>query len=71
VPKTEVKSSNIKSIDYTVLTQNLTIEFNSGETYSYSNVSPATWAAFLAAPSKGLFFSTNLKNSYKTTREPR
>lgn len=65
-----IQSSNIKAIDYTLLTGTLTIRFNSGKEYEYSGVSPATYAAFLAAPSAGAFFSSTIRNAYAGKEVP-
>ncbi len=70
MPKTTVDSSHISSIDYSIITGNLTVEFKNGKSYEYADVSKATYAAFLIAPSKGLFLSNNLKGKYETSKLP-
>jgi hypothetical protein len=68
--KQSVQSSHIDSIDYSVLSGNLTVKFKNGKEYEYSDVSAATYAAFLVAPSKGAFFSSNIKDEYNTKQVP-
>jgi len=54
-------SSNIASSDYDMDTQTLTIEFNSGQSYSYTNVPPAIHRGLQAAGSTGSFFHRAIK----------
>jgi len=66
----QVQSSNLKAIDYSYITGTLSVQFKNGKQYEYANVSPATYAAFLAAPSAGSFFSSTIKGFYKFNEVP-
>lgn len=57
-------SSNITEFRFDKSTDTLQVDFNSGATYEYYNVSPATNRAFQAAPSKGAFFARAIKGKY-------
>lgn len=57
-------SSNISEARFDKTTDTLEIDFQSGSSYAYSNVSPSTWRMFQAAPSKGSFFARSIKGKY-------
>jgi hypothetical protein len=62
---TQVKSSNLKSVAYDESTKRLQVTFlKSGSTYTYQDVPKETVTALLAAPSKGSYFSKNVRNSF-------
>jgi len=54
-------SSNIESSDYDAETQTLTITFQGGREYEYTNVPPAIHRGLQAAGSTGSFFHRAIK----------
>jgi len=60
----DVYSSNVARIAYDGDNMALFVEFNNGYIYEYDEVPPDVWDQFIAAPSKGKFVHTNLKNIY-------
>jgi len=54
-------SSNIESSDYDAETQTLTITFQNGSSYEYTNVPPAIHRGLQAAGSTGSFFHRAIK----------
>lgn len=58
---TPVQSSNLAAVGYDAATQELTIEFQSGQTYIYEGVDPGTYQALIYAPSLGSFFYRNIR----------
>jgi hypothetical protein len=56
-----VESSNIKAIGYDPATKTLSVEFRSGHSANYSDVSPEQHADFMAAPSKGKHFHKHIR----------
>lgn len=65
---TNIKSSNIKTIDYNEEIQTLTIEFQSGSKYAYSNVPKSVFARLFSADSIGRYVSENIRNNYTYVR---
>jgi len=65
IRRPSITSSNIKSVEYNVITEDLTVEFKLGAKYSYAGVSEKLFDSFLAAKSQGSFFSQFIKNVYK------
>lgn len=65
---TGFSSSNISEFRYDRSTDTLQVDFNSGETYEYQNVSPSTHRMFQAASSKGEFFQRQIKGRYSYER---
>jgi hypothetical protein len=63
-----VVSSNIVSAGYEPSSETLEIEFASGGVYQYYNVSPSIYEAFLAAPSKGRFLISQIKDRFPYAR---
>lgn len=59
-------SSNVTGIGYDPTTQTLAVRFKSGKTYNYQDVPPQVHKDFMAAPSKGSFFATNVKGKFGT-----
>jgi lysyl-tRNA synthetase, class II len=57
-------SSNIAEFRFDKTTDTMQVDFVSGDTYEYYNVSPATNRAFQAAPSKGEFFARSIRNRF-------
>lgn len=64
-----VKSRNIRSIDYSRNTHELFIVFLNRPrlTYIYKNVYPQVWTKFVKAESKGEFFASRIKDNYSYT----
>jgi hypothetical protein len=62
----EVDSSTIAAISWEKNT--LQVEFHSGNTYEYYNVSELMYKRFLSASSKGRFYNTYIKNAYRFKR---
>jgi hypothetical protein len=63
-----VGSSNIASIGYDEATETLEVEFSSGAVYQYYNVGSDLYQSLLAAPSKGSFLNTYIRNAYAYSR---
>jgi hypothetical protein len=63
-----VDSSAMRSAGYDDVTRTLEIEFPDGDVYRYFQVPPETWHAFEDAPSKGLFFSGEVRDRFKFSR---
>lgn len=61
-------SSNIESIAYEKKARRLFVTFKSAHVYRYEGVSAEVVNAFLAAPSKGKYFSANVRRVYPTSR---
>lgn len=57
-------SSNIESFTFDPATDTLTVNFRSGDTYDYFNVSPSTYRAFQSAGSHGSFHARQIKGRY-------
>lgn len=63
-----VRSSNLKSIGYDDSNQILEIEFHHGGVYRYFGVSENVYDELMSAHSKGSYFSSNIKNFYRTQK---
>lgn len=61
-------SSNIVSAGYDPSSETLEIEFMSGSVYQYYNVPQSIYEQFLAAPSKGRFLSSQIKDRFPYAR---
>ena len=61
-------SSAMRSAGYDDVTRTLEIEFPDGDVYDYFGVPPETWRAFEKAPSKGLFFSGEIRDRFAFER---
>ena len=57
-------SSVIKRFVYDATRQELVIELVSGKAYVYEDVPRETYDAFLAAPSKGAFYNTQIRDEF-------
>jgi hypothetical protein len=62
------ESSNVARIGYDETGQVLSVEFTSGITYNYYDVSPAVFEQMRNANSKGQFIAQNLKGVYRYAR---
>lgn len=70
IPLTPVDSSQINAIGYDAASKTLAIQFKGysgkvGATYHYANVTPAQFAEFNKADSKGRWFGAHLKDAVK------
>ena len=66
--RTRVSSTNIRSIGYEEVSQTLEVEFTSGGIYDYAGVPKNVYQRFMAAPSKGRFFDSSIKDKYRTVK---
>jgi hypothetical protein len=58
-------STAIRFISYDAAQRELFVTFvPTGKTYSYADVPEAVYRDFLAAPSRGQFFNTNIRDRY-------
>ncbi len=58
-----IDSSAIDRIVYNARGRRLSVTFRAG-TYTYFDVPPEAYEAFMAAPSKGAYFNTEIRNRY-------
>lgn len=65
---TNIKSSNIKTIEYNEEIQTLTVEFQSGAKYAYSKVPKTVFTRLVGADSIGRYVSENIRNNYTYVR---
>ena len=63
--RTQVNSSNLKSVTHDSTSNNLDIEFHSGDTYRYFNVPEAEYYNLINATSVGKYHAAYIKNSYR------
>jgi len=68
-----VESSNVAAFGYVPEDQTLFVDFlakgnSAGSRYVYYEVEPDTYQQFMAAPSKGKFIWTNLRDRYDYER---
>lgn len=63
-----VRSSNLRAVDYSPLTQTLTIQFHGGRVYEYYGVPQSIFDGLLAAESKGRFHHIHIRYSYRYRR---
>lgn len=61
-------SSNLASGSYDDETQELTVEFRSGETYAYRNVPQGIWAGLKGAGSAGSYFHRQVRSRFAGRR---
>ena len=62
----DVESTLIQQVGYDAATQTLTVKLvTDGSVYEYLGVPQAVYDQFMAAESKGNFFTKNIKNVYK------
>lgn len=61
-------SSNIASHGHDPETNTMEIEFKSGGTYQYKDVSPEKYEEFKSSDSHGSFFHHNIRNQHHTTK---
>lgn len=58
----DLTSRHLKSCDYNLNTQELSIEFRDGKKYRYEDVPRETFDGLLAAPSAGQYFRQHLRH---------
>lgn len=63
-----VVSSDIAALGYEPTNGEMQIQFTTGRIYSYQNVPPELYNAFVTAPSKGSFFAAAIKPQFLATR---
>jgi hypothetical protein len=63
-----ISSSSIRSAGYDKETKTLEVEFVSGGVYQYKGVPEYVYTEFLASPSRGVYFSTEIRDHYPTTK---
>jgi hypothetical protein len=63
-----IASSNIAAAGYDSSSETLEIEFTNGSVYQYYNVPSSIYEAFMAAPSKGSFLATQVKDRFPYAR---
>ncbi len=63
--RTQVNSSNIKSIGYDAQSATLEVEFTSSDVYQYFNVPDHLYQQFLIASSYGQFLNDNIRYNYR------
>jgi len=68
VPWTFVTSSNLRALRYDAAVRQLDVWFMSGRVYRYFDVPADTYAALIAAPSHGQFFSRTIRGRYRYER---
>ena len=61
-------SRNLASADYDSADRLLTIEFKNGSKYIYADVDESIYEGLLAAPSKGKFFISEVRERYRFKR---
>lgn len=62
---TPIQSSAIKAVQYDPGTSALLIQFPDGRIYRYLDVPPELVHEFLGAPSKGQYFISKIKKTYR------
>jgi hypothetical protein len=63
-----VGSSNVASIGYDREAETLEVEFLNGSIYQYYNVGADLYEQLMAAPSKGQFLNTYIRNAFAYSR---
>jgi len=59
-----VQSSTIKTVGHNSKTNDLFVEFQSGDQYMFFDVPEHEFESFLEAESKGIFFAEEIKDEY-------
>jgi len=63
-----VKSSNLSKVGYDEEQQLLVVEFHSGASWKYSDVTRTEYDALMSAPSIGSHFHTHIRSSKTATK---
>jgi hypothetical protein len=58
-----VNSSAIRAVGFDGYT--FTVEFHTGRIYDHPGVPPSVYREFMNAPSKGVFYSKNIRGRYR------
>lgn len=64
----EVKSSNIRSVDYNDDARELTVSFKTGATYVYAEVPRSVYDALVSADSIGGYFASRVRGKYESIK---
>jgi hypothetical protein len=64
-------SSVIRHFEHDPATRQLMVTFTTGRVYVYDDVPDAVAAALRAAPSKGSFFNSQIRNAHRYHELPR
>ena len=64
--RTPVSSSNIASVGYDDGSSTLEIQFRTGKIYQYDHVPRAVYDALMSASSHGVYFNSQVRDSYRT-----
>ena len=59
-----IKSSSLKSASYDCLNESMTVTFNSGSVYKYSEVPLSLFTKFRMAKSQGQYFNKHISPNY-------
>lgn len=62
--RSEVTSSNIKSVGYSPIRRKLEVEFKSGDVYRYKGVPNSVYKNFMSSDSKGKYLNKDIKYNY-------
>jgi KTSC domain len=68
IEREAISSTNVASIGYDEQTETLEVEFLNGSIYQYFNVGADLFEQLKAAPSKGQFLNTYIRNAYPYSR---
>ncbi|MEQ8935461.1 MAG: KTSC domain-containing protein [Amphiplicatus sp.] len=63
-----VDSSNIEAVGYDAESQTLQVEFKSGATYQYFDVTQELFDGLMIAPSVGKYLNDHIKGTYRYSR---
>ena len=67
--RTQIPSSNLRSVGYDQSTSTLEVEFRHGGVYEYLDVPAARYDGLLSAYSKGSYFDQFIKNGGYSYRQ--
>ena len=61
----EIKSTNLKKVEYDTETKKLIVEFNNSHRYEYDDIPHQLFTQLRMTESQGKFFSTKISKIYK------
>ena len=64
-----VTSTLIKAVGYNLDREEMTVQFHSGDTYVYRDLSLPVYEALVEAKSAGAFFMRNVRGQYETVKK--
>lgn len=64
LPRILLESSTLASVLYLPAHRELQVAFRSGEIYRYLDVPTEVYRELLAAPSKGIYFNSNIRTRF-------